>query len=68
MVLVHDDDLAQLDGFGDDTVSRRLCSTRFYLIFSRPQSPDTLSSGEVATQLRHSKPEIREVLFHPGEL
>ena len=30
MVLVHDDDLARLDGFSDDVVSRTLYSTRFY--------------------------------------
>ena len=32
MVLVHDDDLARLDGFSDDTVSISisLCNSRFF--------------------------------------
>jgi hypothetical protein len=70
MALVHDDDLARLDVFGDDTVSRSLdrCTAPVLLIFAYLQSLDFLPPGEVAIRLRRSKPEVCEVLFHsdPG--
>ena len=70
MAIVHDDDLALLDGLGYCTVSRSLyChGTPTISIFSCTQSREALQPEVELSYLRSSKPLIHEVLFGPGEL
>ena len=54
MVLVHDNDLVRLDGFGDDTVSRSLSvpdSTNICML-AVTRHPPTRCSGDSLTTLQ----------------
>ena len=70
MALVHDDDLAQIDGLGDDTVSGDLFFTPVISIFSFLQSLETLEPDAILRHLRSSatKPKVRDVPLGAGEL
>jgi hypothetical protein len=69
MALVHDDDLALLDGLGYNTVSRSLyChGAPTISVFSCTQSREALQPDVELSYLRSSKPFIHEVLFGSGE-
>ena len=64
MALVHDDDLAQIDGLGDDTVSGDLYCTPVISLFS------CLQSLAILRHLRSSagKPKVRNIPLGAGEL
>ena len=54
MILVHDNDLTRLDGFGDDTVSRSLLIPDFtnICILAVTRHPPTRCSGDPLTTLQ----------------
>ena len=66
MVLVHDDDLARLDGFYDSTVSRSFIQYAIILMFSYFQPLDGLRSYAVLGHIRSLKPAIHNARI--GEL
>ena len=59
IVLVHDNDLVTIDGFGHDTVSRLLNSS--YIYPSCYQSLETLEPDVMMDLLQASKIEIHKV-------
>ena len=69
MALVHDDDLARIDGLGDDTVSGDLYCTPLISIFFCLQSLEAFESDTILRHLRSSagKPKVHDVLLRPGE-
>jgi hypothetical protein len=70
MVLIHDDDLARIDGLGDDSVSKDLYCAPVKSIFSFLQSLEALEPDAVLRYLRSfaGKPFLHEVLLGAGEL
>ena len=69
MALVHDDDLAQIDGLGDDIVSGDLYRIPVMSIFSCLQSLETLEPDAILRHLQSSagKPKVHDVPFGVGE-
>ena len=65
MMLVHDNDLMTINGFGDGNVSKFLNSS-YIGFFLCPQLPETLESDAMMDLLQKSNIEIHKVLF--GEL
>jgi hypothetical protein len=70
MVLVHDDDLSQLDGIHDweDTVGRGLYCAAIVLTCSRFQTLESLQLDALLSHLRIAEPKIHNISFGPGEL
>ena len=70
MALVHDDDLARIDGLGDDTVSGDLYCTLVISKVSCLQSLKALEPDAILRHLRSSagKPKIHDVPLGAGEL
>ena len=74
MALVHDDDLARIDGLGDDTVSGDLYCIPVISIFSclqlGLQSLEALEPNAILRLLRSSagKPKVHDVPLGAGEL
>ena len=68
MVLVHDDDLAQLHGIYDGTVSRSLCCTPIMtFILSSSQPIESIQPDAMFGLLQRSRPKIHEVPFDLGK-
>ena len=66
MVLVHDNDLAQLDGIYDDTVSRTLHCPPIKLKFCL-QSVESLQPDIFLGHLRSMQLKVHKVTLGPGE-
>jgi hypothetical protein len=70
MVLVHDDDLAQLDGIqsAGGPVSKSLYCVSMVLICSCVQPLESLPLDVLLSRLRSAKPKIHSIPLDTGEL
>ena len=70
MALVHDDDLARIDGLCDDTVSGDLYCLPVISTFSCLQLLEALEPDAILRHLRSSagKPKVHDVPLGVGEL